>query len=444
METITALFQNINSFLWGPVMLVFLLGTGVWLTLQLRFIQVRHLGKGFKLTFAPLFKKEKSEGINSFKALATSISAQVGTGNLAGVATAIASGGPGAIFWMWISSFFGMATIFSEAILAQKYRVKKGSQFVGGPAYYIRDGLGSRWLAGFFAIAIIIALGFIGNMVQSNAITVAMNQAMGVDSLSINLVIGVIIAFFVGLILFGGISRISNFAGNVVPFMALLYIGGSLIILVSYADQIIPTLQLIVQSAISPEAAAGGALGATIKEAIRYGIARGLFSNEAGMGSTPHAHAVAEVKHPTNQGLVAMVGVFIDTVIICTLTAMVVLLTNAHQSGLEGSAITQEGFARGLGSFGIPFIAICLLFFAFTTILGWAYFGEVNVKFLFGDQAVGIYRSVVLLFIVTGSLVQVDFVWEIADTFNALMVIPNILALLGLTKMIKSTWQETL
>ncbi|MBN9654405.1 sodium:alanine symporter family protein [Halobacillus sp. GSS1] len=442
MEQLTNVFIDINSFLWGPVMLIFLLGTGVWLTFQLRFIQVRFLGQGFKQTFAPLFKKEKTEGIHSFKALATSISAQVGTGNLAGVATAIAAGGPGAIFWMWISSFFGMATIFAEAVLAQLYKVKKGDQVHGGPAYYIRDGLGSKWLAGFFAVAIIIALGFVGNMVQSNAITTAMNEAMGSSSTTLNLGLGIAVAFFIGLILFGGITRISSFAGNVVPVMALLYIIGSLMIMVNFWDQVLPTLQLIVQAAISPEAAGGGVLGATIKEAIRYGIARGLFSNEAGMGSTPHAHAIANVKRPSHQGLVAMVGVFIDTVIICTLTAMVILTTDAHQTDLQGSAITQEGFARGLGDFGIPFIAICLLFFAFTTILGWAYFGEVNVKFLFGEKGVPFYRAIVLMFIVAGSLVQVEFVWQMADTFNALMVLPNLIAILALTKIIKKTWKQ--
>ncbi|MBN8236444.1 sodium:alanine symporter family protein [Halobacillus kuroshimensis] len=442
MEQLTQLFKDINSVLWGPVMLIFLLGTGVWLTFQLRFIQVRFLGKGFKITFAPLFKKEKQEGIHSFKALATSISAQVGTGNLAGVATAIAAGGPGAIFWMWISSFFGMATIFAEAVLAQLYKVKKNGSVHGGPAYYIRDGLGSKWLAGFFAVAIIIALGFVGNMVQSNAIATAMNQALDSTSFGLNLGLGIVIAILIGLILFGGIDRISTFAGNVVPVMALLYIGGSLVIMVEYWDQVLPTLQLIVQAAISPEAAGGGVLGATVKEAIRYGIARGLFSNEAGMGSTPHAHAVAQVKRPSHQGLVAMVGVFIDTVIICTMTALVVLVTGAHKTGLEGSAITQEGFARGLGEFGIPFIAICLLFFAFTTILGWAFFGEVNVKFLFGEKAVPAYRAFVLLFIVTGAVVQVEFVWQMADTFNALMVVPNLIAVLALTKIIKKTWNS--
>jgi len=306
----------------------------------------------------------------------------------------------------------------------------------------IRNGLGSKWLAGFFAVAIIIALGFVGNMVQSNAITVAMNQALHTDSFLMSLTLGVLVAFFVGLILFGGIKRISNFAGNVVPVMALLYIIGSIVIMILNWDLLLPTLSLIVEAAISPNAAAGGVLGATIKEAVRYGIARGLFSNEAGMGSTPHAHAVAKVKHPAEQGLVAMVGVFIDTVIICTLTALVVLMTGAHKTGLQGSAITQEGFARGLGEFGVPFIAVCLLFFAFTTILGWAYFGEVNVRFLVGEKGVPPYRSIVLLFIVIGALVKVEFVWQVADTFNALMVIPNILALLFLTKVVKRSWKE--
>ncbi len=423
-------------------MLLFLLGTGIWLTLHLGFIQIRFLGEGFRKTFSPLFQKDQEDGINSFKALATSISAQVGTGNLAGVATAIASGGPGAIFWMWISSFFGMATIFAESVLAQTYKKKQGEQPVGGPAFYIKYGLGSKWLAGFFAIAIIIALGFVGNMVQSNAITVAMNQTLNADSFGVRLLLGVLVAFFVGLILFGGIQRIANFAGNVVPVMALLYIIGSVVIVVLYWDQLLPTLSLIVNAAINPNAAAGGVLGATVKEAVRYGIARGLFSNEAGMGSTPHAHAVAKVKHPAEQGLVAMVGVFIDTVIICTLTALVVIMTDAHKTDLEASAITQEGFARGLGEFGIPFIAVCLLFFAFTTILGWAYFGEVNVRFLFGEKGVPPYRAIVLLFIVIGAIVKVEFVWQVADTFNALMVLPNILALLLLTKVVKRSWKE--
>lgn len=442
MDFITEVFENINSVLWGPIMLLFLLGTGVWLTFHLGFIQIRFLGKGFKTTFAPLFRKDQEDGINSFKALATSISAQVGTGNLAGVATAISAGGPGAIFWMWISSFFGMATIFAESVLAQTYKKKQGGQPVGGPAFYIRYGLGSKWLAGFFAVAIIIALGFVGNMVQSNAITVAANQALQTNSFSISLGIGIFVAFFAGLILFGGINRISNFAGNVVPVMALLYILGSLAIVILYWDQLLPTLSLIVNAAINPNAAAGGVLGATVKEAVRYGIARGLFSNEAGMGSTPHAHAVAKVKHPAEQGLVAMVGVFIDTVIICTLTALIVLMTGAHKTNLEGSAITQEGFARGLGEFGVPFIAVCLLFFAFTTILGWAYFGEVNVRYLFGEKGVPTYRAIVLLFIVIGSVLKVEFVWEVADTFNALMVLPNILALLLLTRVIKRSWKE--
>ncbi|WP_036769454.1 alanine/glycine:cation symporter family protein [Pontibacillus halophilus] len=438
----TSLFESINSVLWGPVMLIFLLGTGVWLTFNLGFIQIRFLKEGFKQTFAPLFKKDDGEGINSFKALATSISAQVGTGNLAGVATAIAAGGPGAIFWMWLSSFFGMATIFSEAVLAQVYKVKKGDQVVGGPAYYIREGLGSRFLAGFFAVAIILALGFIGNMVQSNSITVAVNEVFGQSSLWLNLSIGIVVALFIGMILFGGIERISAFAGNVVPIMALLYIVGSMIILIVNIDLVIPTFQLIFEAAFTPESAGGGVLGATVKEAIRYGVARGLFSNEAGMGSTPHAHAVANVKHPAQQGFVAMVGVFIDTVVICTLTAMVVLITNAHTTGLEASAITQEGFARGLGEFGTPFIAICLLFFAFTTILGWSYFGEVNIRFLFNGKGIKPYRSLVLLFVVIGALVKVDFVWEMADMFNALMVVPNLIALLLLSPVVKRVFRE--
>ncbi|WLR51042.1 sodium:alanine symporter family protein [Bacillus tianshenii] len=433
--------EKINEILWGPIMLLLLLGTGVWYTFQLGFPQLTKLSTGFKEVFAPIFRsegKQSESGISSFQALATSIAAQVGTGNLAGVATAIAAGGPGAIFWMWVSSFFGMATIFAEAVLAQVYREKRDGKWKGGPAYYIRNGLGNRFLAGFFAVSIILALGFIGNMVQSNSIAAAFDQAFSVP----RWLIGIIVAMFVAFIIFGGIERIASFAEKVVPLMAVLYMGGSVVIAVLYADQLAAAFSLIVSAAFQTESVAGGVLGATIKEAIRYGVARGLFSNEAGMGSTPHAHAAADVSHPAKQGFVAMIAVFIDTVIICTLTALVILVTDAYQTDLTGIALTQEGFTRAFGSFGYPFIAICLLFFSFTTILGWAYFGENNAVYLFGERSLPLYRSIVLVFIVLGTLIEVPVVWQLADTFNALMVLPNLIALLLLSKVVKSVFRE--
>lgn len=436
--TIVQVIEAINAILWGPIMITLLLGTGFFFTIRLGFIQLSGLKEGFRQTFGPLFSKKKQDGISSYQALSTAIAAQVGTGNLAGVATAIAAGGPGAIFWMWISSFLGMATIFAEAVLAQKYRVKENGIVKGGPAYYIRDGLGSKKMAAFFAVAIIAALGFVGNMVQSNSIAEAFNTAFQIPPL----VIGIAVAFLISLILFGGINRIAKFAGNVVPVMALLYIVGAFIILILQYDQVLPALSLIVESAFTPESAGGGLLGASIKEAIRYGVARGLFSNEAGMGSTPHAHAVAEVRHPAQQGFVAMVGVLIDTVIICTATALVILVTDGANSNLTGIELTQASFTSGLGSFGVYFIAFSLLFFSFTTILGWAYFGETNVNYLFGEKGVPYYRAAVLLFIIGGTVLNVPFVWQLADTFNAFMVLPNVIALIALSSVVKKTYND--
>lgn len=441
MDLITILKQ-INAVLWGPIMLFLLLGTGVLYTTKLRFLQVRRFKNIFKQSFGGIFKKEKEKteegGISSFQALATAIAAQVGTGNLAGVATAIASGGPGAVFWMWVSAFFGMGTIFAEAVLAQTYTEKIDGEITGGPAYYIKKGLGSKFLAGFFAITIVIALGFVGNMVQSNSIGAAFNSAFGIP----NLYVGIIVAVLVAMIIFGGISRIASFAEKVVPFMALLYIVGGLIIVIKNYEMILPALKMIIYGAFNPAAATGGIIGASVKEAFRYGIARGLFSNEAGMGSTPHAHAVARVNHPAQQGLVAIMGVTIDTFVVCTFTALVVMMTGVIDTGLTGIALTQEAFVRGFGSFGNPFIAICLLFFSFTTIVGWYFFGEANMKYLFGKGSLNIYRIIVLLFIILGTTMNVPVVWELADMFNGLMVIPNLIALLGMISLVAKTLND--
>ena len=423
------LVNILNDFLWNNILIYALLGTGIYYTIRLGVPQLSKVGAGFKQAFGGIFSKDKKsdkDGMTSFQALATAVAAQVGTGNLAGVATAIAAGGPGAIFWMWVSAIFGMATNFGEAVLAQKYAEKVGDEVTGGPAYYISKGVKSKTLAAIFAVLIIIALGFVGNMVQSNSIAAAINSAFGINKV----VVGVITAIFVALILIGGMSRIASFAELVVPFMALLYIIGSFVIIFKNGSQILPAFKSIFVGAFTTQAAVGGALGVTVKQAVRFGISRGLFSNEAGMGSTPHAHAVAKVAHPAQQGMVAMVGVIIDTIIICTATAMINLVTGANTLGLTGIEMTQKAFELGLGSFGLAFIAISLFFFAFTTIIGWYFFGEANIKYLFGVKGVNPYRIVVLVFIVLGSFLEVELVWKLADLFNGMMVIPNLIALL--------------
>ena len=426
------LVSAVNGFLWDKFLIYALLGTGIFYTIRLGVPQISKIGGGFKQVFGGIFKKgEKADanGMTSFQALATAVAAQVGTGNLAGVATAIASGGPGAVFWMWISAIFGMATNFGEAVLAQKYADRVGDEVTGGPAYYLSKGVRSKFLAGIFAVLIIIALGFVGNMVQSNSISTAINTAFGINKI----VVGIIVAIIAGLILVGGMKRIASFTELVVPFMALLYIIGSIIIIIKNGSSIIPAFKSIFEGAFTFKAAAGGALGVTMKEAARYGIARGLFSNEAGMGSTPHAHAVAKVDHPAQQGMAAMVGVVIDTLVICSATALINLVTGADKLGLTGIEMTQEAFRLGLGDFGLAFIAISLFFFAFTTIIGWYFFGEANIKYLFGVKAVPVYRWVVLGFIVLGSFLKVGLVWDLADMFNGLMVIPNLIGLIILS-----------
>jgi len=406
----------------------------------LRFLQVTKLGLAFKQIFSTDSSDSQAEGMSPFQSLSTAIAAQVGTGNLAGVATAIAVGGPGSIFWMWISGFFGMGTIFAEAVLAQLFNEERDGELTGGPAYYIRNGLNNKFLAGFFAISIVLALGIMGNMVQSNSIA-AVKNVVPIPSL----VLGIIIATLAALVLAGGVSRIGAFTEKVVPFMAAFYILGGIIIVVLNADQLIPALKMIVYGAFNPQAATGGFIGATVKETVRYGIARGLFSNEAGMGSTPHAHAVAKVKHPVQQGMVSILGVIVDTGVVCTITALVILTTGAFETGLTGAELTQEGFRLGfsfMGDFGTTFIAVCLFFFAFSTIIGWYFFGEQNIKYLFGAKGILGYKMVVLAGIIIGPLLDVELVWSLADSFNALMVVPNLIALVGLTGLVVKSLNE--
>lgn len=435
MESLNQIVKTLSSFLWDYILLFLLLGSGIYFTLRLKFVQIRRLPAAFKAVFGNIKLKGEAadhDGMSSFQSLATAIAAQVGTGNIAGAATAIASGGPGAIFWMWISAFFGMATIYGEASLAQKYKTRIDGHITGGPVYYIKaayKGTFGKILAAAFAVFIIFALGFMGNMVQSNSIGVAFETAFGIEKFWI----GIVVAAITGFIFIGGVKRIASFTEKVVPLMALLYIIGSLIIIVGNAEHIGDAFKLIFVSAFDPSAVLGGAVGITVKTAVRYGVARGLFSNEAGMGSTPHAHAMAKVKHPCDQGLVAMMGVFIDTFVVLTMTALVVVITNSFNSGLTGVELAQSAFVAYFGQAGNVFIAVSLLFFAFSTIVGWYFFGEQNIKYLFGNKAVKFYAALVVLFVMVGAVLKVDLVWTMSDFFNGLMVIPNILGLLALS-----------
>ena len=434
MEILSQIVERVNSFLWDGALLVLLLGTGIFYTVSLKFIQVRKFGEGMKRMFGnfSLHGKSTEKGLSSFQALATAIAAQVGTGNIAGAATAIASGGPGAIFWMWVSAFFGMATIYGEAVMA-KYTIKKeNGAIVGGPVYYIQyifKGRFGKFLSGFFSVAIILALGFMGNMVQSNSIGSSFDTAFGITPY----IIGIKMAVISGVIFLGGINRI---------VMALIYIVGCVIILGMNLEGLGKAFHDIFVGAFAPSSVLGGAAGVTVQKAMRFGVARGLFSNEAGMGSTPHAHATADVKHPADQGIIAMMGVFIDTFVILTLTALVILSTGALSTGETGSALAQAAFNSSYGSFGNAFIAVCMLFFAFTTIIGWYYFGEVNVRHLFGKKAVRVYAFLVVLFVLIGSTLKVDLVWNMSDMFNGLMVIPNLIAILAAVGIVKKLSRE--
>ena len=419
----------VNKILWDYVLVIGLVGAGVYFSIRLGFPQITRFKEAAKRVFGGLFNKKESKGgsMSSFQALATSIAAQIGTGNVAGVATAITLGGPGAVFWMWVSAFFGMSTIFVEATLAQKYReVDSDGQYVGGPAYYIKNGLGNKKMAAFFAVALIIALGFIGNMVQSNSIADAVSRAFNIPQIAVGIVIAVIAA----LIFVGGMKRIASFAEKVVPIMAVVYIAGAIVTMIMFRQNIGPTFKAIFVGAFDPQAILGGAAGIGVFQAVRYGVARGLFSNEAGMGSTPNSHAVADVSHPVEQGLPAMIAVFIDTILVCSATALVIIPTGADKLGLAGAAVTQQAFTIAFGPVGQVFLAVCLTFFAFTTVVGWYYFGENNIRFLFkGKKAIHVYQILVLIFIILGSYQKVDFVWNLADMFNGIMVIPNLIAL---------------
>ena len=439
MVVLENIVSSVNSFLWDFFLLFALVGTGVWFTIKTKGVQVRYFTKGFKQVFGNIKlsgDKAGKDGMSSFQALATSIAAQVGTGNLAGAATAIATGGMGAIFWMWVSAFFGMATNFVEASLAQKYKsVGDDGSVVGGPVYYIRaafKGSFGKILAALFSVFIILALGFIGNMVQANSIGDAFSTAFGINPL----IIGVIVAALAFFIFLGGVGSIASVTEKIVPIMAAFYLIGGLVCIIINIGNLPSAIASIFVNAFAPKALFGGAVGTSVQLAIRYGVARGLFSNEAGMGSTPHSHALAKVNHPCEQGCTALMGVFIDTFIVLTMTALVIgtsgILEGSEQ--MSGITLTQAAFDSGLGALGAPFIAICMFFFAFSTIVGWYFFGEQNIRYLFGSKAVKPYAIIVCACIICGCALKVDLVWAMADMFNGLMVIPNLLGLLPLTK----------
>ena len=435
MAAFTQIVEQASDILWNYLLLFLLVGSGIFFTIKLHFVQlssfadgVRHLFKGFSLHG----KAADKDGMSSFQAWATASAAQVGTGNITGCATALVSGGPGALFWTWVSAFFGMATIYAEAVLAQHYKTTVNGQVTGGPAYYIRaafKGKVGKVLATVFSVLIILALGFMGNMVQSNSIGDAFHNAFGMSHLAVGIVVAVIAAF----IFLGGVQRIAAVTEKVVPIMAAFYILGCIVILVINAKALPGALAQVFVLAFEPQAMAGGIAGVTVQQAMRFGVARGLFSNEAGLGSTPHAHALAKVKRPQDQGAVAILGVFIDTFVVLTLTGLVLITSGLIPQGLTGTALTQAAFSLMFGSFGKVFIAICMLFFAFSTILGWYFFGQVNFNALFGSKYTKVYSLIVVLFILIGSSLKVDLVWALADFFNGLMAVPNLLALLALS-----------
>jgi AGCS family alanine or glycine:cation symporter len=418
-------------------MLALLALTGVFLTLGLKGRTLTKVPLAFKTLWGGRDEDDSKGDISGFNALMTSMSATVGTGNIAGVATAIALGGPGALFWMWCIALIGMATKFSEAVLAVHYREKdEKGEYIGGPMYYIKNGLSSKWtwMGTAFAVFGMIAGFGIGNTVQANSVADVMSSDYGIPTW----VTGLALAALAALVILGGIKRIAHVAGKLVPFMAITYILAALSVILMNAEQVPAALALIVEAAFNPVSATGGFAGATVWAAIRYGVARGVFSNEAGLGSAPIAHASAQTNHPVQQGLIAMLGTFIDTLIICTLTGLVIVLTGAWQSGENGASLSSLAFSQALPSVGSHIVSFGLAIFAFTTVLGWSVYGEKCTEYLFGIKSVLIFRCAWIIAIPLGAMAQLDFVWLLADTLNALMAIPNLIALLLLSPVVFS------
>ena len=440
-ESFMAINDKINGFVWGPVMLVLLVGTGIYLTIRTNFMSIAKLGYIMKNTFLRMFQKEQvGEGeITAFQAVATALAATVGTGNIAGVATAIAVGGPGAIFWMWLSAIFGMTTKFAEVVLSIQYREKtEDGRFIGGPMHYIANGLNWKWLATLFALFGALASFGIGNMTQANSISASMEVTFGIPTL----VTGIVVAVAAAVVMLGGIKRIAQVTEMLVPFMAALYIIGGIVILAINASAIPAAFGLIFKSAFSGTAAVGGFAGSTIVLASRMGIARGVFSNEAGLGSAPIAHAAATTDHPVRQGLWGVFEVFMDTIVICSITALSIIVTGVWNTGESGAALTTLAFDTSLPVVGGYIVSIGILLFAYSTLLSWSYYGERCLEFLFGPKAITPYRLVFIPFIVIGAVGGLEVIWDIADTLNGLMAIPNLIGIVGLSGVVIKLTKE--
>jgi AGCS family alanine or glycine:cation symporter len=435
MEQLQAVLGRISGFVWGPPMLFLLVGTGIFLTFRLRGLQLRKLPYALKTTFSRPPHGRRVGEITRFQALMTALSATIGTGNIIGVATAIALGGPGALFWMWVTAFFGMATKYSEAILAVKYRVVNEDGTVsGGPMYYLSEGLNKKWLGMLFALFGSIAAFGIGNMVQANALSLNIHETFGVPQIRV----GVVVAALTAAVILGGIKRIGHVAAWIVPIMAGVYVAGCLVILVKFADAIPGALASVFATAFRPAAASGGFAGAAVSLAVRMGVARGIFSNESGLGSAPIAAAAAQVRHPAEQAIVSMTGTFIDTIVICSMTGLVLLVTGVWNQDLAAGAMTQKAFEAGLGPAGKYIVTFGIVFFAYSTILGWSYYGEKCVQYLTKHNAIRTYRWLWVAAIVLGSAVKLDVVFSFADIANGLMAVPNLIGLLGLSGVVVS------
>jgi AGCS family alanine or glycine:cation symporter len=434
-EQLIAILQKLSAWVWGVPLIVLLVGTGIYLTIRLRGIQFRTLV--YSLYLALIKRKEDTDeagDISHFQALMTALAATVGTGNIAGVATAIAAGGPGALFWMWVTGLFGMATKFSEAVLAVKYRkIDRLGTMSGGPMYYISEGLGWKWLGALFAIFAFIAAFGIGNMVQSNSVADAVEKTFGIPFW----VTGLVLAVATGLVILGGIKSIGRVTGTLVPVMVLFYILGALMVIIFEYRQIPRVFALVFEKAFTPTAAGGGFLGSTVLLTIRMGVARGIFSNESGLGSSPIAAAAAQTKYPVTQALVSMTQTFIDTIVVCSMTGFVIIATGAWSNGKTGAELTTIAFNQGLHSqIGGLIVTIGLILFAYSTILGWSYYGEKSLEYLFGEKWIMPYRALFTLFVAVGAVVELQLVWTLADVMNGLMAIPNLIGLLGLAGVI--------
>ena len=451
MEKLLQTVKTVNAYTADYVLVILLVAVGIFFTVKTRFVQIRCFGEGIKAVFGKISLRggKQKNGLSSFQALTTAIAAQVGTGNIIGASGAILTGGPGAIFWMWIIAFFGMATIYAEAVLAQSTKeVGTGGTVYGGPVYYIKASFRGKFgkaLAGFFAIAAVLALGFMGAMVQSNSIGEATANAFSVSPW----IIGIAVAVLAAVIFVGGVNRVASVTEKMVPFMAIFYILACLIVIVARIRYVPETFEMIFRFAFKPQAILGGAFGVALKEAISQGAKRGLFSNEAGMGSTPHAHALANVEKPHDQGVVAMIGVFLDTFVILTLTAITIIstlyagngiLANGTAEGVEKTNMAQLAFGEVFGTtIGNVLVAVCLFFFAFSTIIGWNLFGKINFTYLFGKKSAVVYSVISIAFIFLGSCLSNDLVWELTDLFNYLMVIPNVIAIVALSKTVSKS-----